>query len=85
MLWITSGYGMAVSLICAQQLWLPVQDQASPHPGIDGLDNLQVPSLTEELLIVDKVGTILPYEDMANGRFPILQWMPLDKFTYEQH
>lgn len=40
---------------------LPVQDQVSPNPAIDGLDNLQVLPLIELLMKTDRVGNILLY------------------------
>lgn len=54
-------FGCVHSLVYSSCDDLPVQDQASPNPGIDRLDNLQVLPLTEELLKTDRVGSILLY------------------------
>lgn len=54
-------FGCVHSLVYGSSDDLLVQDQASPNPGIDHLDNLQVLPLTEELLKTDRVGSILLY------------------------
>jgi hypothetical protein len=50
---LSSGHDMSLTITNICQLWLAVQDQASPNPGTNGIDNRQALPLNKELLAVD--------------------------------
>lgn len=74
---LTSGHGRAVVHINFQQLWLPVQDQASHNTARTG-EGAKASSL--ELL---REGDSLFFGDVIPGRFPLPLWMSLH--TRGQH
>lgn len=78
---MSSGHAMAMELNTSKQSGLTTQDlhksKESQNSGVVGLDDLQAPPFTEDMLVVD---TWLRRESpsflsMWTHRFPVLQWM----------
>lgn len=78
---MSSGHAMAMELKTSQQSGLTTQDlhksKESQNSGVVGIDDLQAPSFTEDMLVVDTwLGRESPsFLSMWTHRFPLLQWM----------
>lgn len=78
---MSSGHAMTMELKTSQQSGLTTQDlhksKESQNSGVVGLDYLQAPPFTEDMLIVDIwLGRESPSSlSMWIRRFPVLQWM----------
>lgn len=86
MLWNTvSRHGMAIEIINSQQSGLLTKGQMSQNPSFDGVEDLLVPLLTENLLAVGSSWgreKSLFSKDVVICRFPVLQWMAPHSSTY---